>query len=90
MADDPATGDVVLIGLGDALGGVGATWLWNGAMWRQGAPAPLIQSSYGAGFVLTTASTVIVIGERSLDSTSNILDVLWTFDGRGWVSDRPA
>lgn len=90
MADDPATGEVVLIGLGDALGGVGATWLWNGAMWRQGAPAPLIQSSYGAGFVLTTASTVIVIGERSLDSTSNILDVLWTFDGRGWVSDRPA
>jgi hypothetical protein len=88
MAEDPATGDVVLIGLGDPFGGDASTWLWNGTSWREGTAAPLIQSAYGGTFILATASTVIVIGERSPDSQSNILDVLWTFDGRSWISDR--
>jgi hypothetical protein len=90
MAEDPSSGKVVLIGLGDPFGGDGATWLWNGIGWQEGTPAPLIQSAYGGTFILTTSSAVIVIGERSLDSQENIFDVLWTFDGRAWASDRPA
>jgi hypothetical protein len=63
MATDVPTGVVVLIG--SVLSGGGATWLWDGATWRQGAPAPDVDSLYGGTMLLSDGYVghVIVIGD---------------------------
>ena len=92
MAEDATAEDVVLIGLGDTSGDPGSTWLWNGKNWHAAGPAPLIDSLYGGTTAVSDSASAhaVVIGESSPDSRSNQFDVLWTFDGRGWGSDRPA
>lgn len=92
MAEDPTTGDVVLIAAADSGRRDGQTWLWDGATWRAGVAAPLATSAYRGTFVLsdTNSSHAIVIGETASGSQVDVLDVLWTFDGRGWVSSSAA
>lgn len=92
MAEDPATQSVVLIGVGDALGEIGSTWVWNSTAWRQAGPAPLVDSLYGGAWALTDGRSdhAIVIGHGAPDLRPNKFDVLWSFDGQGWVRNRPA
>jgi hypothetical protein len=74
---------VVLIGLQDA--GSTSTWVWDGSGWNEGARAPNVDSVYGATSMLSDAPTgqPIVIGDRP-----NQLDMIWTWDGQNWVTDR--
>jgi hypothetical protein len=92
MAEDAASHDVVLIAWGDGSGDPGATWLWDGRRWSGAGPAPFVDFLYGgASTLLDTASGhAIVIGDRTPGDQTNQFDVLWTFTGGGWVSDRAA
>ena len=91
MAEDPTTEEVVLIA-GSPAGGNGSTWVWDGTAWHEAGAAPLVNSGdAGETAMLDGASDhAILIGERSPDSRSTQLDVLWTFTSEGWVTDRPA
>ncbi|MGH7721543.1 MAG: hypothetical protein ACRENL_01740 [Candidatus Dormibacteria bacterium] len=92
LAEDTTTGDVVLIGLARSDGRSAQTWLWDGTSWRQGVAAPLAASAYHGTLVLSDAASghAIVIGESTSGNLVNLFDVLWTFDGNSWVSDRGA
>jgi hypothetical protein len=92
MAEDAASRDVVLIGWGDGSGDPGATWLWDGRRWRHAGPAPFVDFLYGGASVLLdgVSGHAIVIGDRTPGGQPNQFDVLWTWIGRGWLSDRPA
>jgi hypothetical protein len=91
MAEDPTTTEVVLIA-GSPAGGNGSTWVWNGKTWHAAGSAPLIDSGDAGETALSDGGSAhaIVIGERSSDSGSTQFDVLWSFNGQGWVTDRPA
>ena len=90
MAADATTHAVVLIGLGDVVGGGnGSTWLWDGSAWHQAGPAPLIGNGATSLLADSESAHAIVFGDRTPDSRSNTFDVLWTFDGTGWVRGRP-
>jgi hypothetical protein len=91
MAEDPTTGEVVLIGSGDPVnGGNGPTWLWDGTSWQQAGFAPL--TGNGATSALSDSARLhaIVFGDRTPDGRSNTFDVLWSFNGRQWDSQLPA
>jgi hypothetical protein len=85
MAEDPTSGEIVLIGLLDS--GGGQTWLWSGTSWRLAGAAPNVDTLYGGTWVLSDRYSrhVILIGDSG---RPNRFDVLWTFDGKAWVSDR--
>jgi hypothetical protein len=92
MAEDAASEDVVLIGWGDGAGDPGSTWLWDGTRWREAGPAPFLNFLYGGTSTLSDSASAhaIVIGDRNPGGQPSQFDVLWTFDGHEWVSDRPA
>jgi hypothetical protein len=92
MAEDAASQNAVLIGWGDGSGDPGATWLWDGRRWSQAGPAPFVDFLYGGARMLSDSSVAdaIVIGNRTASGQPNQFDVLWTFTGRGWVSNRAA
>jgi hypothetical protein len=91
MAEDPAAEEIVLIA-GSPAGGNGSTWVWDGTTWHEAGPAPLVDSGDAGETAMSDGASAhaILIGERSPVSQSTEFDVLWTFDGQGWVTDRPA
>jgi hypothetical protein len=91
MAEDPSTEELVLIA-GSPAGGNGSTWVWDGTGWHQAGAAPLVNSGDSGETAMSDGASAhaMLIGERSPDSQSTEFDVLWTFDGHGWVTDRPA
>ena len=84
IAEDPATGVVILIGLQNV--GNGDTWVWDGATWRRAGVAPDVDSLYGGTSLVSDLYTghVVVIGDSG---RPNRFDVLWSFGGHDWVSD---
>lgn len=86
MAFDVNAGVLVLIGLNQV---GGTTWVWDGSTWSRGGTAPDVDPLYSGTSVLSDeyVGHVIVIGDSG---RPNRFDVLWTFDGKGWVSDRSA
>lgn len=91
MTEDPTNEEGVLIA-GSPAGGNGSTWVWDGTAWHQAGAAPLVNSGDSGETAMSDGASAhaILIGERSPDSQSTEFDVLWTFDGHGWVTDRPA
>jgi hypothetical protein len=84
MAGDPTDGTVVLIGLPGGNGG-SSTWVWDGGVWNEPARGPNVDSLYGATSALsdTRSGHVVVVGDQP-----NQLDLVWTWVGQAWVTNR--
>ena len=84
MAADPTDGTVVLIGLPGGHGGT-STWVWDGGVWNEPARGPNVDTLYGATSALTDTASghVVVVGDQP-----NRLDMIWTWDGQAWVTNR--
>jgi hypothetical protein len=81
MADDPATGQVVL-----EAGGV--TWTWDGTNWTEYPPSVTIPQGLANASMATDPATghVLLFGGE----VSVFTDATWTWDGTGWSMLRPA
>jgi hypothetical protein len=81
VADDPATGQVVVFG--GSSGGGGDTWVWTGATWvfeePQTQPPPLSQASLVYDPDLRM---VMLAGGGPFDAGGN--DGTWGWDGKTW------
>ena len=88
MAYDPALGETVLFGGGDASPD---TWAWNGTTWNIIAttgptPRDMVQMAYDA-----KTRSLVLFGGVGVDGTAGCdqCDDTWTFDGT-WQQQHPA
>ncbi len=81
VADDPATGQIVVYG---GTSGTGSdTWIWNGADWTRAAPAAQPPSLDGASAVYDPVSWLVMLaGGGPFDAAGN--DGTWVWDGDTW------
>jgi Protein of unknown function (DUF4232)/Galactose oxidase, central domain len=101
LADDPASGTVVLFGgccegLTSAVGNccnrnltlLGDTWTWDGSAWTKQSPLTSPPPRSGAAMVYDAAThTVVLFGGNGAGGT---LNDTWIWDGRAWSERQPA
>ena len=87
MADDPATGQLILFG-GDVAGGGGAdiyndTWNWNGTDWIQLSPTEVPPASEGASMAYDTAASQFILYGGEGDGVG--YDATYYWNGTNWT-----
>ena len=101
MADDPATGQMVLFGgyVGAGLSPtylVNDTWTWNGTTWTQQSPATSPPARYFASMAYDPATGHLVLfggfqlGPGGVYTESGYLNDTWTWSGSTWTQLSPA
>jgi len=81
VADDAATGQIVVYG--GSAGTGGDTWLWTGPGWTLAAPATQPPALYGASAVYDPVSRAVMLaGGGSFEAAGN--DGTWSWDGETW------
>lgn len=85
MAYDAAHGTTVLFGGRGALGPLGDTWVWDGAIWRRLDPAtlPPPRSEHAMAYDADRKRVVLFGGSSAEHST-------WEWDGVRWTELQPA
>jgi centrosomal CEP192-like protein/galactose oxidase-like protein len=88
MANDGATGQVVLFGGGNQTSTFNDTWSWNGADWTQEFPANSPPARIGHAMAYDAAhGKVVLFG--GLNGSTNLSDT-WVWDGTDWTQEKPA
>ena len=87
MADDPATGQLILFG-GYVAGGGGAdiyndTWNWNGTDWIQLSPTEVPPASEGASMAYDTAASQFILYGGEGDGVG--YDATYYWNGTNWT-----
>ena len=92
MAYDPDTGQLVLFGGGDGIGGTANdTWTWNGTTWTrqlQSSPSPSGRDSASMAYDTNTGQLVLFGGFGS--SFGVYPDDTWNWNGTEWTQLNPA
>ena len=91
MADDAATGTVVLFGGASNSGSgqnLGDTWTWNGTTWTKQAP-PVHPSARSDAAMAYDAATRTVVLFGGLGRGVELADT-WTWNGTTWTKQHPA
>ncbi len=89
MADDAATGQVVLFGGEDSnYNYLGDTWTWDGSAWTQQYPvdSPVPRKAMGMAYDPATGQVVLFGG---IDAYTQYGDT-WVWDGANWNLQSPA
>jgi hypothetical protein len=87
MADDPATGQLILFG-GDVAGGGGLaiyndTWNWNGTDWIRLSPTEVPPASEGASMAYDTAASQFILYGGEGDGVG--YDATFYWNGANWT-----
>jgi hypothetical protein len=88
LADDRATGQVVLFGGYDQSGNYfGDTWTWDGRTWTQQHPvdSPSPRAAMGMGYDQATGQVVLFGGADAYVTYGDT----WTWDGTDWILQHP-
>ena len=89
MADDPATGQVVLFGGENGTTYLNQTWTWNGATWTEQATTANPSPRVGASLAWDpTSNQLVLFGGK--DGTGTYLNDTWTWSGTAWTPVTPA
>lgn len=82
LAPDPVTGQLILVGGGEAQDLMPGTWTWDGTAWTQlSDEGPEPRAHHGFSTDADQASTLLYGG---LDNT-HLFDDLWSWDGTAWT-----
>lgn len=93
LAYDPATHTTVLFGGTNwTRYNYGATWTWNGTVWRRQHPAVSPAARRGAAMAYDTATNQLLLfgGGTGLASTAGYAGDTWVWDGSNWTQLHPA
>ena len=93
MADDPATGNVVLFGGNGAWGGIAYladTWTWDGTTWTKQFPATSPPAREGGSIAYDPADLGNMVLFGGYDNSSGWLGDTWTWNGTTWTEQFPA
>jgi hypothetical protein len=87
MADDPATGNMILFsGVTSSAHVLDDTWGWNGSNWTNLHPANSPRGRIGSGMDFDSATgTLILFGGW----TNNERNDTWAWTGSNWVKQSP-
>jgi hypothetical protein len=88
LADDHATGQVVLFGGYDQSGNYfGDTWTWDGGTWTQHHPidSPSPRAGVGMAYDQATGQMVLFGGFDAFETHGDT----WTLDGTNWALQHP-
>jgi hypothetical protein len=92
MADDGATGNVVLFGGAlprpDSVSG--GTWTWDGTTWTKQHPATSPPARSDASMAYDAATGTVVLFGGCCTKLRGPLDDTWTWNGTTWIQQHPA
>ena len=93
MAYDADSGQLILFGgeTGTNSGLLNDTWMWNGTIWTQLAPATSPPARYDAAMAYDPATRQLVLfgGFGAADNSDDLNDT-WTWNGTTWKKATPA
>lgn len=88
MAQDPASGQVILFGGENNIGNFNDTWNWNGSNWVQITTAHSPTPRSGAAMAFDSAGHLILFGGINIEGGGFLGDT-WSWNGSDWTQLSP-